>query len=168
MATGAILPPMLPGWVFDEVDRAHMSEALAEAEKAGLRDEIPVGAVVVHDGVIIAREGNRRRESADPCAHAEILALREAGRVVGDWRLSRCTLYVTLEPCAMCTAACRQARLDLVVWGADDPQGGACGTTLDIAEDPRLGAPLAHRGGLCADASRELLQRFFAKQRGSS
>jgi tRNA(adenine34) deaminase len=159
---------MLPQWVFDEVDRAHMSEALAEAEKAALRGEIPVGAVVVYKNEIIARAGNRRRESADPCGHAEILALREAGRNLGDWRLSGCTLYVTLEPCAMCTAACRQSRLHLVVWGAKDPQGGACGTTLDIAEDPRLGAPLAHRGGLCADSSRKLLQRFFAKQRGSS
>ena len=112
---------MLPGWVFDEVDRAHMSEALAEAEKAALRSEIPVGAVVVHNGEIVARTGNRRHELADPSGHAEILALREAGRVLGDWRLPGCTLYVTLEPCAMCAAACRQCRLDLVVWGADDP-----------------------------------------------
>ncbi len=159
---------MHPDWVFDDTDRAMMSVALAEAEEAARRHEIPVGAVVAHDGKIVARAGNRRQELADPCGHAEILALRSAGSALGDWRLSGCTLYVTLEPCAMCTAACRQSRLDLVVWGADDREGGTCGTTVDLAEDPRLGPPLAHRGGLYADASRELLHCFFAKQRGSS
>lgn len=157
---------MLPGWVFDEVDRAHMSEALAEAEKAGLRDEIPVGAVVVHDGVIIAREGNRRRESADPCAHAEILALREAGRVVGDWRLSGCTLYVTLEPCAMCAGAAVNARLGRLVYGADDPKAGAVVSHFGLLRGAPLNHEVAVTGGVLAEEAGELLRAFFRSRRG--
>jgi tRNA(adenine34) deaminase len=159
---------MLPDWVFDSDDRRFMAEALTEAETAMGLGEVPVGAVVVRGTEIIARAGNRRMEAADPSAHAEILALRGAGHEVGDWRLEECTLYVTLEPCPMCAAACRQARLELLVWGADDPRAGACGSVLDLATDPLLGPPLAHRGGLEADRSKELLRRFFAKQRQSS
>ncbi|MDX2437953.1 MAG: nucleoside deaminase [Acidobacteriota bacterium] len=159
---------MLPEWVFDEHDRAFMTEALGEAEAAGRRGEIPVGAVVARGCEVISRAGNRRMELHDPAAHAELLALAEAGRVVGDWRLEDCTLYVTLEPCPMCAAACRQARLGLVVWGAPDPQAGACGSVMNLAEDPRLGRPLTQRGGLDAEASRRLLRGFFAKQRHSS
>ncbi len=159
---------MLPDWVFDEDDRRFMAEALGEAEAAGNRGEVPVGAVVVRKGQVIARAGNRRMELKDPSGHAEMLALREAGRVVGDWRLRNCVLYVTLEPCPMCAAACRQARLDLVVWAAEDPEAGACGSVIDLAEDPRLGPRLAHRGGLEAERSASLLQSFFAKQRRSS
>ena len=155
----------LPDWVFDERDREFMAAAIAEAEAAAHRGEVPVGAVVVADGAIIARSGNRRLELADPTAHAEILALRDAGAARGDWRLDTCVLYVTLEPCPMCAAACRQARLQLVVWGAPDPQLGACGSVLDLADDPRLGPKVAQRGGLEAGLSQSLLQRFFAKQR---
>ncbi len=159
---------MLPEWVFDDHDRECMNEAFAEAEAAGRRGEIPVGAVVTRGREIISRAGNRRMELHDPGAHAELLALAEAGRVLGDWRLEDCTLYVTLEPCPMCATACRQARLSLVVWGAADPQAGACGSVVDLADDPRLGAPLAQRGGLDAEASSALLRAFFAKQRQSS
>lgn len=159
---------MLPDWVFDDSDRAFMAAALDEAAAAGARGEIPVGAVVVRGGAIIARAGNRRMELNDPAAHAELEALREAGRAVGDWRLEDCTLYATLEPCPMCAAACRQARLALVVWGAADPRAGACGSVVDLAGDPRLGPALATRGGLEAEASSELLLAFFAKQRLSS
>lgn len=159
---------MPPDWVWDDTDRALMGEALAEAVAAEHRGEVPVGAVVARDREIIARAGNRRSELADPSAHAEILVLREAGRVVGDWRLEGLRLYVTLEPCPMCAAACRQARLDLVVWGAADPRAGACGSVIDLAEDPRLGPPLPHRGGLEAARSETLLRRFFAKRRQSS
>jgi tRNA(adenine34) deaminase len=155
----------VPDWVFDQRDRDFMAAAIAEAEAAELRGEVPVGAVIVADGAIIARAGNRRVELADPSAHAEILVLREVGALRGDWRLEDCSLYVTLEPCPMCAAACRQARLELVVWGAPDPQLGACGSVLDLADDPRLGTTMAHRGGLEADRSRNLLLRFFAKQR---
>jgi tRNA(adenine34) deaminase len=159
---------MLPEWVFDDRDRAFMAEALSEAEAAGRRGEIPVGAVVTRGHEVISRAGNRRMELHDPAAHAEMLALRDAGLVVGDWRLEGCTLYVTLEPCPMCAAACRQARIALVVWGATDPQAGACGSVMDLADDPRLGPPLAQRGGLEAAASSALLRTFFAKQRQSS
>ncbi len=159
---------MLPDWVFDDDDRAFMNEALSEAEAAGRRGEIPVGAIVTRGKKVIARAGNRRMELHDPAGHAELLAMREAGRVLGDWRLSNCTLYVTMEPCPMCAAASRQARVELVVWGAPDPQAGACGSVIDLADDPRLGPPLAQRGGLHADASRALLRAFFAKQRRSS
>lgn len=145
-----------------------MAMALAEAEAAGERGDVPVGAVLVRDGDEVARAGNRRHQDHDPTAHAEMLVLREAARRAGDWRLEGHTLYVSLEPCPMCVAACRQARLELVVWGAADPVAGACGSTLDLAEHPRLGRPLAHRGGLGADASSELLRRFFAKQREPS
>ena len=144
------------------------AEAVAEAEAAATRGEVPVGAIVIREGEIIARAGNRRRTSCDPTAHAELIVLREAGEMVGDWRLSECTLYVTLEPCPMCAAACREARLQLVIWGAEDERVGALGTVIDLATDPRLGPPLAHRGGLEADRSRELLRSFFAKQRHSS
>jgi tRNA(adenine34) deaminase len=160
--------PSLPDWVFDEEDHRLMAEALAEAVAAGERGEVPVGAIVVREGEIIARAGNRRQELADPSAHAEILALRAAGIATGDWRLGGCTMYVTLEPCPMCVAACRQARLDLVVWAAADPRLGACGSVVDLAEEARLGPPLATRGGLVAKQAEELLQRFFAKRRESS
>jgi tRNA(adenine34) deaminase len=158
----------LPDWVFDEDDHRLMAEALAEARAAGERGEVPVGVIVVRAGEIIARAGNRRQELADPSAHAEILALRAAGTVSGDWRLSGCTMYVTLEPCPMCVAACRQARLDLVIWAAADPRLGACGSAVDLAEEVRLGPPLATRGGLAGEQAEDLLRRFFAKRRESS
>jgi len=159
---------MLPEWVFSDQDRRFMAEALVDARAAASRGEVPVGAVITRKGEIIARAGNQRQAEGDPTAHAEIMALRAAGRFVGDWRLEDCTLYVTLEPCAMCTAACRDARIELVIWGAADERAGACGSALDLADDPRLGPPLVHRGGLEAERSRELLRSFFAKQRRSS
>jgi tRNA(adenine34) deaminase len=155
-------------WLFSEDDHRFMAEALDEATAAAARHEVPVGCVVVRDGEIIGRSGNRRRELDDPAAHAELLALRQAGQQLGDWRLEGCTLYVTLEPCPMCIAACRQSRLDLVIWGAPDPVLGACGTVIDLAEDPRLGRHLAHRGGLATRRSREILRAFFANRRHSS
>lgn len=159
---------MLPEWVFNDDDRRFMAEALLEAEAAARRGEVPIGAVVTRGNEIIARAGNRRQGNADPSAHAELIALRAAGRVVGDWRLDDCTLYVTLEPCPMCAAACREARLQLVIWGADDARAGAFGSVIDLAADSRLGPPLAHRGGLEGGRSVELLKSFFAKQRQSS
>ncbi len=158
----------LPSWVFDEADHAFMDEALVEAAAAGARGEVPVGAILVSGGGIIARSGNRREELRDPTAHAEILVLGAAGREIGDWRLENATLYVTLEPCPMCLEACRHARLALVVWGTPDPLMGACGSVLDAAEDPRLHPPIAQRGGLLADNASKLLKEFFAKKRLSS
>ncbi len=157
---------MAEDWLFDEADRRLMEAALAEAREAAARGEVPVGAVVADASRrLVARAGNRRQGDADPAGHAEILALREAARAAGDWRLAGHTLYVTLEPCPMCVAACRQARLDLVVWGAPDPVLGACGSVADLAEDPRLGPPQAHRGGLLAGEASALLRDFFAKRR---
>jgi len=155
-------------WIFDDNDHGFMTQAIHQAKLAAERGEVPVGCVMVQHGEVISRAGNRREEFADPCGHAELLALRSAGELLGDWRLPDCTLYVTLEPCPMCVAACRQARLALVIWGAEDPKMGACGTAVDLAEDPRLGRPLAHRGGLAAEECRDLLQSFFTKTRQSS
>ena len=160
--------PVFQDWVFDGDDHRFMGLALAEARSAAERGEVPVGCVVTHQGEVIARAGNLRQEPHDPAGHAEIRALQAAGEVVGDWRLEGCTLYVTLEPCPMCTSACRQARIDLVVWGAPDPVLGACESVIELAEDPRLGRLLAHRGGLRAEESRALLQSFFTKTRNSS
>jgi tRNA(Arg) A34 adenosine deaminase TadA len=168
IVTGGILDTVLPDWVFDDDDRRCMAAAMDEARRARDQEEVPVGAVVVHGGEIIARAGNRRRESGDPTAHAEVLAIRRAADVIGDFRLAGCTLYVTLEPCPMCVTTCRQARLELVIWGAADPRAGACGSIVDLADDRRLGPPLAHRGGLGAAESRELLEEFFAKRRRKS
>jgi len=159
---------LLPEWVFDDDDHSFMAAAIAEGEAAAARGEVPVGAVLTRDREIVARAGNRRQKESDPTAHAEVIVLREAGREIGDWRLSDCILYVTLEPCPMCAAVCREARLQLVVWGAEDKRAGAFGSVIDLATDPRLGPPLAHRGGLEADRCRELLRGFFAKQRQSS
>jgi len=145
-----------------------MTAALAEARAAAERGEVPVGCLLVRGDETIARAGNCREVLHDPTAHAELMALRDAARAVGDWRLNGLTMYVTLEPCPMCVSACRQARLDLVVWGAQDPVLGACGSVVDLAQDPRLGPPLAHRGGLLADESRLLLRSFFANSRTSS
>lgn len=145
-----------------------MRIALEQAHSAAARDEIPVGAVIANEGTVVALAGNQRQALHDPSAHAEILALRAAGEKLADWRLEKSTLYVTLEPCPMCISACRQARLDLVIWGAPDPVMGACGTQIDLAEDPRLGPAIAHRGGLFAEESRKILQSFFAKKRNSS
>ena len=145
-----------------------MDAALAEAAAAADRDEVPVGAVVVRAGKIIGRAGNRRRELHDPTAHAEVLAIRQAAAFTGDFRLEDCTLYVTLEPCPMCITTCRQARLELVIWGTEDPKAGACGSVIDLAVDRRLGPLLAHRGGLEAEKSAQLLESFFTKRRRSA
>jgi tRNA(adenine34) deaminase len=159
---------VIPDWVYDDRDRSFMEAALEEARAAAARGEVPVGCVIVRDGEILARAGNRREASHDPTAHAELLAVRAAAATGGDWRLAGATMYVTLEPCPMCAAACRQARLGLVIWGAEDPLLGACATVVDLAGDPRLGPPLAHRGGLLAEESRRLLRSFFANRRASS
>ena len=149
-------------------DTTYMHEAIAEAQLARAKGEVPIGAVIVHQGQVIGRGHNLRETSNDPTSHAEMVAIRQAAAAIGHWRLLETTLYVTLEPCAMCVAACRQARVQLVVWGASDETAGACGGVMDLANDPRIGPPLAHRGGLLADEARTLLRDFFAKRRRSS
>ena len=142
-----------------------MNEALELARKAGDLGEVPVGALVVRDGKIIGRGYNRREIDKDALAHAEIHAIAEACKTLGAWRLSGCTLYVTLEPCVMCSGAVHQARLDHVVFGALDPKAGACGSLYKINEDQRLNHRFEVTGEILADESRNLLQSFFRAKR---
>jgi tRNA(adenine34) deaminase len=155
-----------PDWVFSEADRRAMAAALSEAEAAGAAGDVPVGAVVCSpDGRIVARARNRREADGDPTAHAEILALREAARARGSWRLDGCTLFVTLEPCAMCAAAAVAARLACVVFAAPDPKAGFAGSLGNLLDEPRLSHRVAVRTGLMAGESAAMLLRFFAKLR---
>jgi len=146
-------------------DRAWMEAALDEARKAAAIGEVPIGAVVVREGEILGRGHNRRETDGDPLAHAEILAIREAARAIGGWRLSGCTLYVTLEPCAMCAGALVAARIDRLVYGPADPKAGYCGSLGNLVEDPRLNHRLAVEAGVLADESAALLRGFFSELR---
>ena len=155
-----------PSWVFDASDDEAMVVALAEARLAAAGGEIPIGAVVVdRERRVLSRSHNRRERDHDPTAHAEILALREAGRRSGGWRLDGATLYVTVEPSAMCAAACVLARLECVVWAAPDPKAGFAGSLANLLEDPRLNHRVAWRSGLRAADATQLLEIFFAKLR---
>jgi tRNA(adenine34) deaminase len=145
--------------------RRFMAEAIAEAQEAAAHDDVPIGAVVVYDGQVIGRGHNRREADQDPTAHAEILALREAAAAMGTWRLSGCTLVVTLEPCAMCAGATVLARIDRLVFGADDPKAGAVGALWDIPRDPRLNHTVEVIRAVEADACGDLLRDFFAARR---
>jgi tRNA(adenine34) deaminase len=142
-----------------------MDQAIAEAELAAAHDDVPIGAVVVRDGELLARAHNRREVDRDPTAHAEILALRDAARALGTWRLEGCTLVVTLEPCTMCAGALVLARLDRLVFGADDPKAGAVGALYDIPRDPRLNHQVEVVRGVEAERCGELLRSFFAARR---
>lgn len=138
-----------------------MEIALAEAALAARAGEVPVGAVLVKDNEVIARDHNRRDVTGDPTAHAEVLVLRAAGVRAGDWRLDGATLYVTLEPCAMCAGAIALARVRTVIFGASDPVAGAGGSAYDILEDGRLGHQVEVQGGIMEDECREVLKQFF-------
>ncbi|MBR1779893.1 MAG: nucleoside deaminase [Oscillospiraceae bacterium] len=140
----------------------YMAEALALARQAAALGEIPVGAVVVRDrdGAIVGRGCNRRETDRDATAHAEVLAIREACQTLGDWRLSGCTLYVTLEPCPMCTGAILQSRLGRVVFGAFDPKAGCCGSLLSLTDEPFDTHPALY-GGVKEAECKDLLQTFF-------
>jgi tRNA(adenine34) deaminase len=142
-----------------------MRAALAEARAAAKADEVPVGAVVVLDGKVIASGRNRIRELSDPTAHAEVLALREASRQLRHERLGGTILYTTLEPCPMCAGAAVLARVDAVVFGAADPKAGAGGSLLNVLDHPVLNHRCAVTGGVRAEESRLMLQRFFKKKR---
>jgi len=144
-----------------------MQEALALAREAGVRGEVPVGAVAVHDGVIVGRGANAREGVADPTAHAELVAIREAARRLGRWRLSGVTLYVTLEPCAMCAGAMVLARIDRLVYAAGDPKAGAVGSLMDLSADPRLNHRFPVTRGVLADEAGELLRAFFRARRSN-
>lgn len=146
-------------------DEQFMAAALRQAEKAAFKGEVPIGAVLVKNGAILAEDRNRREEMADATAHAEILVIRRAGTILGGWRLHGCTLYVTLEPCPMCAGAMVQARLERLVFGANDPKGGAAGTLYNLVQDLRLNHRLAVTGGLMATECAEMLQHFFQQRR---
>jgi tRNA(adenine34) deaminase len=144
-----------------------MAQAIAMAKKAVKRDEVPVGAVIVKNGRIIAKAYNRRETRRSPLAHAEILAIAKAARRLGGWRLSGCTIYVTLEPCPMCAGAIVNARIDEVVFGAYDPKAGACGSLYNLAEG-RLNHTPRVTGGIMADEASDLLKTYFKSKRNVS
>ena len=143
-----------------------MEAALAEARAALAANEVPVGAVAVREGEVIGRGRNRTEERQDPTAHAEMLALREAAAALGSWRLIGVTLYVTLEPCAMCAGACVLGRIDRLVYGAADPKAGMSGSLASIPTDPRLNHRVEVVGGLLAEDCGALLKDFFRARRG--
>ncbi len=146
-------------------DDIFMREALAEARAGELQDEVPVGAVVVCEGRIVARAFNAPIGNNDPCGHAEVRVLRSAGEALGNYRLPGCTLYVTLEPCAMCAGAVLHARLERLVFGARDPKTGACGSVVDLFAEPRLNHHTQVSGGIMAEDCAALLTSFFARRR---
>lgn len=148
-----------------QLEERWMRYALEEARAAFDEGEVPVGAVIVHDGRVIAAAHNQRETLNDPTAHAEMIAITQAAEQLGSWRLLDCTLYVTLEPCPMCAGAIVQARLPTIVYGTTDPKGGACHTLYQITQDSRLNHQCSVLGGVLKDECRLILQEFFAQQR---
>ena len=146
-------------------DEYFMRLALREAERAASHDDVPIGCVIAHDGEVLAAAGNERELRDDPTAHAEVLAMREAGRALGTWRLTGTVMYVTLEPCAMCAGAIVLGRVPRVVYGAEDPKAGAAGSVFDILAEERLNHRPEVASGLLAQDSADLLRNFFALRR---
>lgn len=146
-------------------DEEYMQLALTQARKAEEHDEVPIGAVVVYDGEIIAAAGNMKETTNDPAGHAEFLAMKAAAEYLGAWRLSGCTVYVTLEPCIMCAGLMHQARIDRCVYGATDPKAGALGTLYAINEDERLNHTFEVTAGVCKEECADLLSSFFSRKR---
>ena len=142
-----------------------MKEALLEAQKAFNKGEVPIGAVIVKDGEIIAREHNRTIELGDPTAHAEMLAIREATAKLGGWKLPGCSMYVTIEPCAMCAGAMVWARLEKVFIGSMDPKAGACGSVMDIPSNPALNHQVEIFTGIMEEECSGIMKDFFRKLR---
>jgi tRNA(adenine34) deaminase len=148
-----------------DADLEFMQQALDEARAAGLAGEVPVGAVLVHDSKIVARSGNRTIRDCDPTAHAEIVVLREAARALSNYRLAATTLYVTIEPCSMCAGAIIQARVPRLVYGCDDPKGGAVRSCFEILSHPRINHRVEVTPGVLASDCAALIQLFFAERR---
>ena len=146
-------------------DIGFMQEALEEARTAGAAGEVPIGAVLVLDEKVIARSGNRTIRDCDPTAHAEIIVLREAARIVENYRLAGAILYVTIEPCSMCAGAMIQARIPRLVYGADDPKGGAARSCFQILSNPHLNHQVEITAGVLADDCAAVIQSFFAERR---
>ena len=149
-------------------DEEFMHEAVLLARKAQERGEVPVGAVVVSDGKIVGRGYNRPISSMDPTSHAEIMALRDAAKNVGNYRLPGCALYVTLEPCLMCAGAIFHARISRLIFGAKDPKTGACGSVLDLFSDQRLNHHATVTSGILESTCGDILKRFFSEKRRKS
>lgn len=145
----------------------YMKQALRQAEKAYESDEVPVGAVIVLGGKIIARGRNKRNKSKDATEHAEMIAIKKACKAVGDWRLNGATLYVTLEPCAMCAGAAVNARISKIVFGASDENAGCCGTVMNIPKDFRLNHTTDCFGGVMENECAEILKKYFKSKRKS-
>jgi tRNA(adenine34) deaminase len=146
-------------------DLEAMRTALGEAHKSAEAGEVPIGAVVVHDGAIIAHGQNSVIRTSDPTAHAEIVAMRHAANMLGNYRLAGCTLYVTLEPCAMCAGAMIHARLDRLVYATADPKAGACGSVLSVLNHPQLNHQMKVAQGVLGEDSSHLLRSFFRERR---
>jgi tRNA(adenine34) deaminase len=149
-----------------EQDDKWMREALRMAEAALEHDEVPVGCLIVHDGRIVGRAHNQREMLQDPTAHAEMIAITQAAEALGSWRLTGCTLYVTLEPCAMCAGAMVLARLDRLVFGAGDPKAGAVESVFRLLEEPRLNHRIKVTAGVQREECGAILTQFFRKKRG--
>lgn len=156
---------MDPDTTTQQQDEAFMHEALREAEQADAVGEVPVGAILVRDHTIIARGRNTRERTQDPTAHAELIVIQKAAEQLQSWRLTGTTMYVTLEPCLMCTGAMLQARIPRLVFSTLDPKAGACGSLFTLHEDPRLNHQIAVTHGILENESRDLLQRFFQRLR---
>ena len=148
-----------------DTDLEFMEQALEEARSSAAAGEVPIGAILVLEGKIIARSGNRTIRDCDPTAHAEMVVLREASRVLGNYRLAGTTLYVTVEPCSMCAGAMIQARVPRLVYGCDDPKGGAVRSCFEIVTHPRLNHQVEVTGGILVNECASLLQSFFAARR---
>ena len=142
-----------------------MKQALIQAQKAFEAEEIPIGAIVVHNGKIIGRGYNQREQLNDPTAHAEIIAITAAANTIGDWRLNNCSLYVTKEPCPMCAGAIINSRLEMVIFGTYDEEAGCCGSLYQLCGDPRFKTKVAVKGGILEKESLSLIQDFFNVRR---
>lgn len=143
----------------------YMQEALKEAERALADNEVPIGAVIVHNNRIIGRAHNQKERLHDPTAHAEMIAITQAAEAIGNWRLAKAIMYVTLEPCPMCAGALVQARLPTLVYGAKDPKAGACGSLFNIVQDKRLNHRIKIIPGIMKDECQAILKEFFVKKR---
>ena len=146
-------------------DDYFMSEALKEARKAFELDEVPIGAVIVHNNEIIARGYNRRNTDKNPLMHAEIIAINEAAKVIGDWRIEDCTIYVTVEPCPMCSGAIVQARIPNVVYGAPNPKAGCGGSVINLLQMEKLNHRCSAKSGVLEDECRAIMKEFFSRFR---
>lgn len=142
-----------------------MAEALIEAEKSFALDEVPIGAVIVREGEVIGRGHNLKETTGDPTAHAEMIAIRQAAQEIGDWRLEGASIYVTLEPCPMCAGAIVQSRIERLVFGAEDPKAGACGSLVNLVEDQRFNHQVEVVRGISAHRCSKLLKDFFKSLR---